>query len=197
MRCTRAVQGFPQCRAFAIVCLAHRNAITRAHARARTSRLRVHARWSMPVKSPVYCLARNFRQRKISSKATVGQFVRNLFSSNVGRRSFAFWSFTLVKKISQDFNLVKNCSDESDEIKFLTKISCYTCTVHVGQLPRSRAIANDRRAILTRIARSFTARGQHAQSQSDRASWSSASCSAETWTRSHLIWAGGERRRSA
>ena len=32
-----------------------------------------------------YCTARNFRQRKISSKATIRQFVRNLFSSNVGR----------------------------------------------------------------------------------------------------------------
>ena len=31
------------------------------------------------------------------------------------------------KKNSQEFNLVKkNCFDESDEIKFLTKISCYT-----------------------------------------------------------------------
>ena len=29
-----------------------------------------------------YCTAKNFRQRKISSKATVRQFVRNLFSSN-------------------------------------------------------------------------------------------------------------------
>ena len=38
----------------------------------------------------VYCIAGNFRQRKISaSKATAGQFVRNLFSSNIGRRSFA------------------------------------------------------------------------------------------------------------
>ena len=73
-----------------------------------------------------YCMAGNFRQRKISSKATVGQFVGNLFSSNVGRRSFALRSFGLLKKISQDFNLVKNCLDESDEIKFLTKISCYT-----------------------------------------------------------------------
>ena len=40
-----------------------------------------------------YCTAGNFRQRKISSKATVGQFVRNLFSSNVGCHSFALWSF--------------------------------------------------------------------------------------------------------
>ena len=57
-------------------------------------------------------IAGNFRQRKISSKATVGQFVRNLFSLNVGRRSFALWSFSLVKKNSQDFNLVKNCFEE-------------------------------------------------------------------------------------
>ena len=54
-----------------------------------------------------YCVAGNFRQRKISSKATVGQFVRNFFSSNVGCSSFALWSFGLVKKISHDFNLVK------------------------------------------------------------------------------------------
>ena len=37
-----------------------------------------------------YCIGRNFRQRKISSKATVRQFVRNLFSSNVGRRLLLF-----------------------------------------------------------------------------------------------------------
>ena len=37
-----------------------------------------------------YCIARNFRQRKISSKTTVWQFVRNLFSSNVGRRLLLF-----------------------------------------------------------------------------------------------------------
>ena len=35
-----------------------------------------------------YCIAGNFRQRKILAKATVRQFVRNLFSSNAGR-SFA------------------------------------------------------------------------------------------------------------
>ena len=40
-----------------------------------------------------YCIAGNFRQRKISSKAIVRQFVRNLFSSNIGRRSFALRSF--------------------------------------------------------------------------------------------------------
>ena len=44
---------------------------------------------------------------------------------------FAFMNMsdlTLVvcEKFSQEFNFVKNCSDESDEIKFLTKISCYT-----------------------------------------------------------------------
>ena len=39
-----------------------------------------------------YCIAGNFRQRKISSKAIVRQFVRNLFSSNAGRRSFALRS---------------------------------------------------------------------------------------------------------
>ena len=37
-----------------------------------------------------YRTAKNFRQRKISSKATVRQFVRNLFSSNVGRRLLLF-----------------------------------------------------------------------------------------------------------
>ena len=75
------------------------------------------------------CIAGNFRQRKISSKATVRQFVRNLFSSNAGRRSFALRSFGrhsfacrlsshswifliphllfVKKKCSQEFNLVK------------------------------------------------------------------------------------------
>ena len=88
----------------------------------------------------------NFRQQKISSKATVRHFVRNLFSSNAGRRSFALRSFVrrsfafrwsshswivliphlwFCEKFSQEFNLVKNCFDKSDEIKFLTKISCY------------------------------------------------------------------------
>ena len=37
-----------------------------------------------------YCTAKKFRQRKILSKATVRQFVRNLFSSNVGRRLLLF-----------------------------------------------------------------------------------------------------------
>ena len=32
----------------------------------------------------------------------------------------------VCEKISQEFNLVKNCFDESDEIKILTKISCNT-----------------------------------------------------------------------
>ena len=31
-----------------------------------------------------------------------------------------------MKNISQEVNLVKNGFDKSDEIKFLTKISCYT-----------------------------------------------------------------------
>ena len=34
-------------------------------------------------KFSIYCTAGNFRQRKISSKATARQFVRNLFSSNM------------------------------------------------------------------------------------------------------------------
>ena len=38
------------------------------------------------------CIAGNFCKRKISSKATVGQFVRNLFWSSVGRCSFALRS---------------------------------------------------------------------------------------------------------
>ena len=33
-------------------------------------------------------------------------------------------TLVVVKKISQEFNLVKNCFDESDEIKFLMKIFC-------------------------------------------------------------------------
>ena len=40
-----------------------------------------------------YCIAGNFRQRKISSEATVRQFVRNLFLSNVGRLLFGRRSF--------------------------------------------------------------------------------------------------------
>ena len=76
---------------------------------------------------PEYCIAGNFRQRKISSKAIVRQFVRNLFSSNVGRRSSALWWFGLVKKkIVRILISSKNCFDKSDEIKFLTKISCNT-----------------------------------------------------------------------
>ena len=39
-----------------------------------------------------YCAGGNFRQRKISSKATARQFVRNFFSSNIGRRPFALRS---------------------------------------------------------------------------------------------------------
>ena len=35
-------------------------------------------------------------------------------------------TFGFVKKLSQEFNLVKNWFDESDENEFLTKISCYT-----------------------------------------------------------------------
>ena len=48
-----------------------------------------------------YCIAGNFRQRKISSKATARQFVRNLFSSNVGRCSgkpFLLW-ITVVDRL--------------------------------------------------------------------------------------------------
>ena len=73
----------------------------------------------------VYCTAKNFRQRKTSSKSTVRQFVRNLFSSNVGSfvcfRSFGSLAYRLSShswlfliphllfcgKFSQEFNLVK------------------------------------------------------------------------------------------
>ena len=41
-------------------------------------------------------------------------------------RIFLIPIFRFVKKISQEFNLVKKLLDESDEIKFLTKISCNT-----------------------------------------------------------------------
>ena len=40
-----------------------------------------------------HCIAGHFRQQKISPKATVRQFVGNLFSSNVSPRSFALRSF--------------------------------------------------------------------------------------------------------
>ena len=36
-----------------------------------------------------YCIAGNFRQQKISSRATNRQLVRNLYSSNIGHCSFA------------------------------------------------------------------------------------------------------------
>ena len=90
---------------------------------------------------PPPCMAGNFRQRKISSKATVRQFVRIFF---VKRRSsitrFAYRAYlqvtfmnisdpTLVvlwKKLVRNLILLKSCFDESNEIKFLTKISCYT-----------------------------------------------------------------------
>ena len=51
-----------------------------------------HCVWSKNGREAWYCIAGNFHQRKISSKATVRQFVRNLFSSNTGRRSFALQS---------------------------------------------------------------------------------------------------------
>ena len=75
-----------------------------------------------------YCMAGNFRQRKISSKATVRQFVKNLFSSNIGHRSsaalvdrpvaalllYGLSRMFLIqhlsfckKKLSQEFNFVK------------------------------------------------------------------------------------------
>ena len=70
-----------------------------------------------------YCTAKKFRQRKISSKATVRQFVRNLFSSNgslvlssvvrFACLSVIFtWLFLIPHlsfwgKFSQEFNLVK------------------------------------------------------------------------------------------
>ena len=74
-------------------------------------------------------IAGTLRQRKISSKATVRQFVRNLFSSNTRRLPFALQSFDrhsfdcclflhswsniskstlpVCEKIRQEFNLVK------------------------------------------------------------------------------------------
>ena len=59
--------------------------------------------------STMYCTGGNFRQRKISSKATVRQFVRNLFSSKAGRRSFALcsWKILVRNLISQKIALTK------------------------------------------------------------------------------------------
>ena len=56
---------------------------------------------------------------------------RAYLTHNIGSASalpiiFLIPHFRIVKKISQEFDLVKNCFDESDEIKFLTKISCNT-----------------------------------------------------------------------
>ena len=69
--------------------------------------------------------------RKFSSAKNFVKYDRRavrqeIISSNVGRRSFALWSFGLVKKLVRILISSKNCSDESDEIKFLTKISCNT-----------------------------------------------------------------------
>ena len=113
--------------------------------------LRLYTAWVY-----TYCTAGNFRQWKISSIATTRQFVRNLFSSNAGRRSFAlcsfgrhsllivyfriheyFWSHTcgwwkyLARNlISQKIALMK----ATKLIKFLTKISCYTVLVYFNML---------------------------------------------------------------
>ena len=43
----------------------------------------------IPIIKRQYCIAGNFRQRKISSIATARQFVRNIFSSSAGRHSSA------------------------------------------------------------------------------------------------------------
>ena len=57
---------------------------------------------------------------------------------------FAFMNISdpklaVCEKFSQELNLVKNCCDESDEVKFLTKISCYR-TMHLSF--QSISIAN-------------------------------------------------------
>ena len=83
----------------------------------------------IPIIKRQYCIAGNFRQRKISSIATARQFVRNIFSSSAGHRSsaessliqlslfclssiFAFMNISdpklaVCEKFGQELNLVK------------------------------------------------------------------------------------------
>ena len=51
-----------------------------------------------------YCIAKNFRQPKISSEATVRRLVRNLFSSNVGYRLLLF-DRSVVLLLFVDFHI--------------------------------------------------------------------------------------------
>ena len=96
----------------------------------------------------LYCITGNFRQRKISSKRPSGSssgiyfrqvpvFARLLFDFSVVAlllivylptdESISYSTLVVIEKISQDFKILsKNCFDESDKIKFLTKIPCYT-----------------------------------------------------------------------
>ena len=94
----------------------------------------------------LYCIAGNFRQRNISSKRPSGTssgiyfrqvpvFTRLLFDRSVValllivylpiHESISYSTLVVIEKLSPEFNLVKNCFDEGDEIIFLTKISCY------------------------------------------------------------------------
>ena len=57
------------------------------------------------VSSMTYCIAKVFRQRKISSKVTVRRFVRNLFSSNVGHRLLLFDRSVVVLLLIVDFHI--------------------------------------------------------------------------------------------
>ena len=118
---------------------------------------------SAPYKGKRILYSRKFSSAKNFVKVTVRQFVRNLFSSKAGRRSFALCSFAyrlsshswifliphlcmlwFVRNICQEFNLVKKLLWRSDEIKFLTKISCYivadfeTWRVFSNELPNCR-----------------------------------------------------------
>ena len=101
-----------------------------------------------------YCTAGNFCQRKILSKATVRQFVRNLSLSNVARRSFALRSslFCLSSIFAFIFLIpycwfceIKKCEEfkfsqhlaltKATKLNSLRKMSCYTvlctrCEVH-------------------------------------------------------------------
>ena len=87
-------------------------------------------------------VSEKFRQKRPSGSSSgiyfrqVPVFARLLFDHSVValllivylpiHESISCSTLVVIEKISQEFNLVKNCFDESDEIKFLTKISCYT-----------------------------------------------------------------------
>ena len=118
-----------------------------------------------------YCIAGNFRQRKFRQKRPSGSSSGIYFRQTSVIACLPLWSIvrlslfclsfimnisdpTLVvlwKKISQEFYLVKNGFDESDEIKFLTKISCYTVLQAQNKLNSVLVIVHDH-LLVTRVS---------------------------------------------